>query len=98
MSFAVVIVERDVKRAHPSFVAGGYIVLNLTAAAFRNADMVPAHPGEMLAWCRANGCVVSSPTAADDLTRRYRVDFPDETVLDAFRQRFPGRGAGTSRM
>ncbi len=51
----IVIVERRVGTAHPSFAAGGFILLTSGATAYRNADMIPASAPDMLQWCRENG-------------------------------------------
>lgn len=84
----IVVVAREVTVAHPSFSTGGYIVLTPGASAYRNADLVPRNPGEVLAWCRSHRCDVSL-VHDDPSTKRYRVRFPDADAFAAFRQHFP---------
>lgn len=84
----IVIVERRAAVAHPSFAAGGFIVLDPAAKAYRNADMVPASVPDMMAWCEGQRCEIASLDGTDSPSRRYRVSFPDEAALAAFKARF----------
>jgi hypothetical protein len=87
MNPEIVVVEREVTVAHPSYAAGGYIVLTAGAAAYRNADLVPGNPKDILAWCGGHGCETSL-AHEDPATRRYRVRFPDPETFAAFRRQF----------
>jgi hypothetical protein len=83
----IVVVEREVTVAHPSFAAGGYIVLTPGAAAYRNADLVAGDPKAILAWCRDHGCEATL-VHDDPSTRRHRVSFPDLETFAAFKRQF----------
>jgi hypothetical protein len=87
MNPEIVVVEQDVTVAHPSYAAGGYIVLTAGASAFRNADLVPRNPKDILAWCRGHGCDVTL-LHEDPATRRYRVRFSDQEAFAAFQRHF----------
>jgi hypothetical protein len=83
----IIVVARKATVAHPSYVAGGYIVLTSGASAFRNADLVPCNPHALLAWCRSNGCAVVL-IHDEPSTKRYRVRFADAAAFASFLQEF----------
>jgi len=83
----IIVVAREATVAHPSYAAGGYIVLTSGASAFRNADLVPRNPQALLAWCGSNGCAVAL-LHDDPSTKRYRVRFANAAAFASFLREF----------
>ena len=84
----ILVIQRRAAVAHPSYVAGGYIVLHPGSIAYRNADFVARDPADVLAWCRSHGCELTVLVDDDAATRRHRVRFPDAETFDSFRKHF----------
>jgi hypothetical protein len=85
----ILVIERVVGIAHPSYASGGYVVLTSGATAYRNADMVAADPGTVVAWCIERGCEITPLPDQDPSCRRRHVRFPNEAVLAEFKNCFP---------
>jgi hypothetical protein len=84
----ILVIERAATVAHPSYATGGFIVLSAGATAYRNADLVPWDPQEILAWCRHKGCEVTALPDQEPSYRRHRVRFPDEGISGDFERLF----------
>ena len=84
----IIVVERRVGIAHPSFAAGGFILLTPGATAYRNADMIPGSAPDMLKWCQDNGCELLGSEGEIASSLRHRVRLPDKETLSRFQTRF----------